>query len=199
MRRLRAGAVLLTVLLTALLLTAGCTGDDPAPAPTGAGRAFVGPACPAPGAQSTAASPLPDLELPCLGASGGGSPPLPLRRLTGTPTVLNLWATWCAPCRDELPALARLHRAGAGKVRVLGVVTQDSAGAAVSYAADTGLPFPSLEDRDGELLRALRRPALPVTVLLAADGAVAKVYQGRPLTDATLRDLVRDGLGVDVG
>ena len=94
---------------------------------------------------------------------GEGTAPVPLRRLTGTPTVLNLWASWCAPCRQELPALARLHRDGAGQVRVVGVASQDRAGAAVAYAADGQLPFASLEDPDGGLRRALRRPGLPVT------------------------------------
>ncbi len=195
MRRLGAGAA-----LTALLL-AGCGSADPAPAPapTGESRAVVGPGCPQLGVQSTAATALPDLELLCLGSAEGGTPPLPLRRLTGTPVVLNLWATWCAPCRDELPVLARLHSAAAGKVKVLGVATEDRAGAALAYAADERLPFPSLEDRDGRLRRALRQPTLPATVFLAADGAIAEVYRGPPLTDATLRALVRDELGVDVG
>ena len=186
-------------------LVAGCTAEDPAPgpAPSGAARAVVGEGCPTLGQQSTAAAALPDLELPCLGGAGGtgaaGPAPLPLRRLTGTPTVLNLWASWCAPCREELPALARLHRAAAGKVRVLGVASQDRPGAALAYAADQQLPFGSLDDSAGRLARALRRPGLPVTVLVAADGAVADVYQGPPLTDRTLRTLVRTQLGVEVG
>jgi thiol-disulfide isomerase/thioredoxin len=112
--------------------------------------------------------------------------------------VLNLWASWCPPCREELPAFARLHRDGVGKVRVIGVASQDRPGTALTYAADQDLPFGSLDDSDGRLARALRRPGLPVTVFLAADGAVAGVYQGPPLTDSTLRKLVRDDLGVDV-
>ena len=187
--------------LLAVLAVTGCAGDDPAPAPPAQGeaRAVVSAGCPALGRQSTAATALPDLELPCLGGAGGSAPPLPLRRLTGTPTVLNLWASWCPPCRQELPAFARLHRDGAGKVRVIGVASQDRPGAALAYAADEDLPFGSLDDSDGRLARALHRPGLPVTVFLAADGAVAGLYQGPPLTDGTLRSLVRDKLGVDVG
>ncbi|MFL6130606.1 MAG: TlpA family protein disulfide reductase [Mycobacteriales bacterium] len=189
----RAGALL------AALAVAGCGAHDPAPSRTGPGQvgAVVGQGCPAPGPRSAAATALPDLELRCLGG-GGSAPALPLRRLTGRPTVLNLWASWCAPCRQELPALARLHRAAAGKVRVVGVATEDRTGAALSYAADGQLPFDSLEDPDGRLFRALRRRGLPVTVFVAADGAMAGVYQGPPLTDATLRRLVLEKLGVDV-
>ena len=187
--------------LLAALALMGCVADDPAPgpAPSVVNEARVGVGCPPLGQQSTAATALPDLELPCLGSGGGSVPALPLRRLTGRPTVLNLWASWCAPCRDELPAFARLHADGAGKVQVIGVASLDRPGSAVTYAADAGLPFGSLEDQDGRLARALRRPLLPVTVFVAADGAVAGVYQGRPLTDTTLRKLVREKLSVDVG
>jgi thiol-disulfide isomerase/thioredoxin len=188
---------LLAVPMAAVLLAA--CGADPAPPPGGEARAVVTAGCPTLGMRSTAATALPDLELPCLGSAGGAAPQLPLRRLTGTATVLNLWASWCRPCREELPALARLHRDAGGKVRVLGVASQDRTGAALAYAADEQLPFGSLEDSDGRLGRALGRAGLPVTVLLAADGTVAGVYQGPPLTDRTLHALVRDKLGVDVG
>ena len=192
----RRAAAALAVL--AVLAVAGCTDDAPTPTAQGEARAVVGADCPALGRQSTATTTLPDLELPCLGGAGGSAPPLPLRRLTGTPTVLNLWASWCPPCREELPAFARLHRDGAGRVRVIGVASQDRPGTALAYAADEDLPFGSLDDSDGRLARALHRPGLPVTVFLTADGTVAGVYQGPPLTDSTLRRLVREKLGVDV-
>ena len=184
-------------------LVAGCTGDPGDPtgsggsAAAGSARAALLPGCPAQGVQSTSATALPDLQLPCLGAVDG-APGLPLRRLTGRPTVLNLWASWCAPCRQELPALSRLSRDAGSRLRVIGIASQDRPGDATAFAADAGLPFPSLQDPTGDLGRALRRRGLPLTVLLAADGSVMEVYQGRPLTDATLRALVRDELGVDV-
>lgn len=196
MRRLRRiGAAVLV--LAALV---GCPGADPAPSEQAALSEQAGgtlPCPPPPGPRSTATSALPDLVLPCLGTAAG--PGIPLRRLTGRPVVLNLWASWCAPCREELPAFARLDRDAGSRLRVVGVASRDRPGAAVAYAADAGLPFPSLVDEDGELGRGLRRAALPVTVLVAADGSVVEVYQGPPLTDGTLRALVRDKLGVDVG
>lgn len=183
------GAVLLAV-----ALAAGCAADDdPAPpAPTQAVAELAG--CPTPGGPSTAAKALPDLTLPCLGAGGT----VPLRRLTGTPMVVNLWASWCGPCREELPAFARLDQDAGSRLRVLGVASQDIPANSVAYAGDNRLPFPSLEDRAGDLLRGLQRRGLPVTAFVAADGAVAHLYQGPPLTDSTLRALVRDKLGVDV-
>ena len=182
-------------MLLAAALLAGCT-SDPTPdhATPPAGQAYTLKGCPAQAQQSTSAGALPDLALPCLGGAGE----IPLRRLTGTPTVLNLWASWCAPCKEELPAFSRLSTDGRGKLRVLGVATKDIPGRAVEYAGQTGLPFPSLRDDDGDLLRALHRVGPPVTVLLTADGSVADVYQGTPLTDTTLRALVKAKLGVDV-
>jgi thiol-disulfide isomerase/thioredoxin len=178
-----------------LLLLAGCTSSPAsAPAATQAAQSARLPACPAPGTASAAASPLPDLTLSCLGGSGS----VPLRRLTGTPTVYNLWASWCAPCREELPVFARLSASAGSSLRVVGVASEDATGNSISFAADNALPFPSLEDRDGDLARGLRKRGLPITVLVRADGSVADVYQGQPLTDTTLRALVKDELGVDV-
>jgi thiol-disulfide isomerase/thioredoxin len=150
-----------------------------------------------PGRPTTAASALPDLSLSCLGAADGAAA-VPLRRLTGRPMVINLWASWCGPCRAELPALARLSKDAGARLRVLGVASLDVPGNSLSFAADNALPFPSLQDIDGDLGRDLRKRGLPVTVLVKADGSVADVYQGQPLTDATLRALVRDMLGIDV-
>jgi cytochrome c biogenesis protein CcmG, thiol:disulfide interchange protein DsbE len=180
----------------AMALLAGCTSAASSGAsPSGTGSAL--PACPAPGVPATAGDALPDLSLPCLGAAGDAAG-VPLRRLTGQPMVVNLWASWCGPCRAELPALARLSQTAAGRLRVIGVASLDVPANSVSFAADNRLPFPSLQDRDGDLERGLRRNGLPVTVLVRTEGTIAYVYQGAPLTDATLRDLVRDKLGVHV-
>lgn len=186
----------LVVLLAAGLLAAGCTSDStPQHATPPTERAVLLPGCGGQGAQSTSPTALPDLQFPCL---GGGANEVPLRRLTGRPTVLNLWASWCPPCKEELPAFSRLSTAARGKVQVVGVATKDIPGRSVEYAGDSKMSFPSLQDESGTLLRSLRRTGLPATVLLTADGSVAYVYQGRPLTDTTLRALVKDKLGVDV-
>jgi thiol-disulfide isomerase/thioredoxin len=188
----------LPAVLAAAVLAAGCTGSPaPPPAATGQAAVAVRPGCSASGPQSTSPTALPDLSLPCLGAAGGAAG-VPLRRLTGRPTVLNLWASWCTPCREELPAFARLSTDAGPALRVVGIASLDIPANSVAYAADTALPFPSLQDRSGDLGQQLKRRGLPVTVLVAADGSVARIYQGPPLTDSTLRALVRDALGVDV-
>lgn len=181
--------------LVALVVLGGCGGgQEPSiarPPATGAG----GPACAvAAGPAAAGGTLLPDLTLPCL----AGGAPVPLRRITGAPTVINLWGTWCRPCREELPVFGRLHTAAGDRLRVVGIATQDRPGAARSYAADAGLPFPSLIDEQGDVLRGVGRRTMPVTVLVAADGTVVEVYTGAPLTDASLRVLVKQKLGVDV-
>jgi thiol-disulfide isomerase/thioredoxin len=175
-----------------VLALAGCTAQAPSVAAP-ATSAPPGPACVA-GTAASGKDPLPDLTLPCL--TGTGS--VALRSLAGAPTVLNLWASWCAPCREELPAFVALQSEAAGKVRVVGVASTDRPAAAAAYAADARLPFPSLVDEDGTLLRGLNRRALPATVLVDATGQVRDVYQGVPLTEAALRALVKEKLGVDV-
>jgi cytochrome c biogenesis protein CcmG/thiol:disulfide interchange protein DsbE len=148
----------------------------------------------APGRPATASPALPDLTFDCLGDGEA----VPLRTITGAPTVVNLWASWCQPCRQELPSFQRLAQAAAGSVRVVGVVTEDSADRARSLAADLGLSFPSLVDAGGRLRRELGVPALPVTALIAADGRLAHVYSGPPLEYGALRALVADRLRVQV-
>lgn len=180
--------LLAAVLLLAAL--AGCTADEPSIAtPAGSAAALAGCAT---GRPATGDGLLPALSLPCLDGRGT----VALRSLAGTPTVVNFWASWCGPCRDELPAFSRLH--ATGKVRVLGVASSDRPAAAAAYAADAKLPFPSLLDEDGAVLRALGRRGLPETVFVDAAGRVRAIYQGVPLTDATLAARVRAELGVDV-
>jgi thiol-disulfide isomerase/thioredoxin len=184
----------------ALLPLAACTSspadDGGAGHHAGAPTQAVGRAVPCPVATGNATGQprLPELTLPCL----GGGDAVPLRGLTGTPTVLNLWASWCAPCRTELPAFQQLSAAAGGALRVFGVDSEDREGSARTFATVAGIRFASAFDEDGKLHRALGKAALPVTVLVAADGRVAQVYSGAPLTYDSLRRLVRDALGVTV-
>jgi thiol-disulfide isomerase/thioredoxin len=134
---------------------------------------------------------LPALRLPCL---GGGT--LDLGAAPGTPTVVNLWGSWCSPCRDELPVMQQLADAAGGRVRVLGVVSKDGVPQAESFAEDAGLRFPSAFDGQGRLMTAEGLNALPVTFFLTADGAVAYRQVGPVSSVQQLEQLVADHLGV---
>jgi thiol-disulfide isomerase/thioredoxin len=142
-----------------------------------------------------AVSGLPDLTLPCF--HGGRS--VRLSQLSG-PLVVNIWASWCPPCREELPAFQALSQRTVGKVTVLGVVTHDDRDSAASLAEDLGLGFPAVIDDDGKLGAELVRlkkatSALPVT-LFVTGGKIVHAYQGKPLTSAALDSLVDKYLGV---
>ncbi len=175
-----------------LLVVAGCSGaPEPTPEPS---PASPFQACPEPIDQVGTApqgDPLPQLTLPCF---TGGSP-VSLSKL-GKPAVINLWASWCGPCRTELPQLQAFADQTGNRVLVLGVVTFDTWNAAAYAGQDFGIRFPTVFDPDKQLQRALGRSALPITVFVAADGSIQAVDTSGALTLEKLRGLARDYLGI---
>ena len=102
----------------------------------------------------------------------------PLASLRGQAVVINFWASWCEPCRGEMPSLAQLARAHSGKLHVLAVNYKESPAAVAQFAATTGLDLPTLRDPDGALARAWGIRVFPSTVLVGADGRVRSVVRG---------------------
>lgn len=138
---------------------------------------------------------LPEVTLPCL----GGGDDVDLSSLRG-PLVVNLWASWCDPCKKELPYYQQLHERAAGKLDVLGVDYQDTMpGKALTLAEDTGVTYPSLADPGGELRVPLRVRGLPAVLFVDEDGKV--VHQEFVVIESyeQLADLVEEHLGVAVG
>lgn len=182
-------ARLLGGLLAAALL-AGCAPDAPRATQVEATAADEAP--PAPACEelpddpvSTGAGALPPLTLSCLGPG----PDVSLNRLTGRPTLVNLWATWCGPCREEMPFLQEAYARHGQQVRFLGVDTQDDPQAARWFLADLDIGYPHVVDPDGELLRGLGVRGLPVTLALDEDGQVVGRSVGQ-LTPEELEDLI---------
>jgi cytochrome c biogenesis protein CcmG, thiol:disulfide interchange protein DsbE len=101
-----------------------------------------------------------------------------LRSLRGTPVVVNLWASWCGPCRFEIPFLQREFRRHGTKVAFLGVNSDDSAGNAVKMVHDLPMPYPSVVDPRANLAGRLGARGLPVTVFYDAAGKQQYVHQG---------------------
>jgi thiol-disulfide isomerase/thioredoxin len=128
---------------------------------------------------------LPDLSLPCL----TGGPAINISEFGGQPMVVNLWATWCGPCREEMPVLQDAYELYAGEVSFVGVSSMDDSEAAGAFLRDVGVTYPQVVDVDGQLLDHLRIPGLPVTVVLDQRGVVATLHVG-PLTHDTLRQLI---------
>ena len=137
---------------------------------------------------------LPSVRLPCL----GGGRDVDLAGLEG-PLVINVWASYCGPCREELPVLEQLHRRAGDELTLLGIDFQDPApGAALRLAAGAGVTYASVADPDGELRADLEIMALPQTMFVDEQGVVVATER-RPLTsidEAT--ELVRRHLGIDL-
>ncbi len=196
----RAPRVLAALVLVLLALLTGCTSggsdDDAAPTPASSDLDSLDTdlaPCPEQPDQPAADSDLPATVFDCM---GGGT--LDLSRAPGVPTVLSLWASWCPPCREELPMVQQLAAAGGDRVRVLGVASLDGAKPAASFAADAGITFPSAFDGDGEVMSAIGVNTLPHTVFLAADGSVAYVQTGPVASVEQFEQLVADHLGVQL-
>lgn len=121
---------------------------------------------------------LPDLQqagAPILAGKTLEGAPFSLAAWRGTPIILNFWASWCAPCRDELPALQALHEAG---FRVVGVNVGEPPQVAAAFAAAYGVTFPNLADTDYYWLRVFQVRALPNTLFIAADGTIRERVSG---------------------
>jgi thiol-disulfide isomerase/thioredoxin len=138
---------------------------------------------------------LPDITLPCL----GGGRAVNLSGLGGTPMVINLWAQYCGPCREESPVLQDFHEAAGGDVMVLGVDWQDTKPDwAIEFARGLGLTYPQLADPEAATRAPLNVQALPMTLLVDADGRVVYVEKGQLDDLEQLSDLVNEHLGVSV-
>lgn len=136
--------------------------------------------CPSP-TGAPAAGPLAGIVVPCLGTPGAvdlGT------ALAGRTVLLNVWASWCEPCRHELPALAE-YAARPGAVAVLGVDVQDDPRAALALLTDLGVRLPSVTDPSDALRSGLDvPPVLPVSFVVRADGTAVRVDPPTPFRDA---------------
>jgi cytochrome c biogenesis protein CcmG, thiol:disulfide interchange protein DsbE len=123
--------------------------------------------CPPKGEVAAGRKALPDLTLHCLGADASRD----VDRLAGRPMLINVWASWCGPCKVELPLLARAHREWGDRVAFLGVDAQDASAEAWKTLTAAGVEYPQLEDPEGRS----RAPfgwnsGLPLTLFFDAHG-----------------------------
>jgi thiol-disulfide isomerase/thioredoxin len=120
----------------------------------------------------------------------------------GQPGVINVWASWCAPCRAEAPELVAVRKKWP-KVGFLGLDTRDSDAPARAFVKKFGITYPNLPDPDGRLVLqfsdSLPPQAIPSTLLIDAQGNVAGRFLGAVSAsdlDAALKELTREaGVG----
>jgi len=111
--------------------------------------------------------------------------------LQGHVTVVNVWASWCPPCRSEAPVLREVAQdTEADGVRFLGVLYQDQEAPARAFAERVGMTFPTLLEGDA-LARSLGVRAVPTTFVVDAEGRIRARHFG-PITEAQLRVLIED-------
>ncbi len=119
---------------------------------------------------------------------GKPAPPLPpavlqppevsLATLRGKPALVNFWASWCDPCRQEAPELERLNRSLHGRARLVGVDYTDQEASARAFIQKYGWTFPVLSDPNGIYGARYKFRGLPSTIVLNSRGKIAKTLYG---------------------
>lgn len=116
-----------------------------------------------------------------------------LSETRGSPVILNLWASWCPPCRREMPALDAVYseyREQGLVVVGVNITSQDSEDAAAEFVRAMDLSFPIALDREGLVARRYHMQAFPTTFFIDAEGVIRRVIIGGPMSELTLRSEV---------
>ncbi|MEX1047245.1 MAG: TlpA disulfide reductase family protein [Actinomycetota bacterium] len=168
----------LPIVLIALSLTA-CTGPPSDNAP----RTSV----PAENAARATLLPTDAQELPDFGFADYQAL---LEQLRGTPVLVNIWGSWCGPCREEAHDLARLHDEYGDTVQFIGIDILDARSSARTFMQEFGWTYPSLYDSTGEIRNRLGYIGQPDTVLYDGDGRRVGEWQG-PINAAEVEAAIR--------
>lgn len=136
---------------------------------------------------------LPDLVLQCL----GGGTPTRLAGLRGQPMLINVWAQWCPPCRQEAPFLAEVATVNRSNLMVLGIDFNDPRPElAIDFAEVASWRYPQLVDEDKAISAPLQISTIPQTLLVDAEGRIVYRHSGPFSSADQIRDLAQRHLGV---
>lgn len=130
-------------------------------------------------------TPAPDFTLPTLDAGQRS-----LSELRGATVIVNFWATWCVPCRVEMPALQSITNEYAN-VYVLGINLGEAPGMVQQWVDDLGLTFEILLDEDQRIAEAYGMRAPPATFVITPGGTMQRVFYG-PVTASQLRAVLNE-------
>lgn len=125
-----------------------------------------------------------------------------LSDLRGKAVLVNIWASWCSPCRAEMPAMQRLYEAYRGQgfeLLAVNSTIQDDPARALAFARELGLNFPILFDSTGEVTEQYQVRALPSSFFIDQEGVIQEVVIGGPMAEALLRIRVEELLAGQPG
>lgn len=131
----------------------------------------------------------PDFTLPTMDGKQ-----VSLRQYRGKVVFLNFWATWCIPCREEMPSLERLHQTYQSRgLAIISIDLKESAEQVQAFFAKLGLSFPSLLDQSGSVFRDYLVAGMPTTYLIGRDGMLlARGVGGRDWLRAEALELIKE-------
>jgi thiol-disulfide isomerase/thioredoxin len=112
-----------------------------------------------------------------------------LARQRGTPVLVNIWASWCGPCREEAPFLAAASDTYGDRVQFVGVDILDARDSARAFMHESGWTYPSVFDPNGAIRDGLGILGQPATLFYDADGTLVKSWLGPLTEDALARNL----------
>lgn len=128
----------------------------------------------------------PDFTLASL---SGPSRNISLRSFRGRPLVLNFWASWCVPCRTEMPLLERTYRAERGRIQFLGLDSNDTSSAGLAFYKQVHVTYPAASDPQGVVATRYGLFGLPTTVFISASGEIIGRFIGQLHTNTLLAAL----------
>lgn len=120
-----------------------------------------------------------------------GGETVSLADLRGQVVLVNFWATWCPPCRAEMPAIQQVYEAYRDQgFTVLAVDVQENEAQVATFVRESGLSFPILFDRDGSVSARYQVRAMPSTFFVDQNGVIQEVTLGGPMTAAFIESQV---------
>jgi len=134
-------------------------------------------------------------EAPLFQLSSPDGQVIRLDGLRGRVVLLNFWATWCSPCRQEIPDLVKLQTDWGDSVRIVGVDLQESAADVGAFATRLQMNYPLALDRDGEVASFYKIKGLPTTFFLDSQGVIRDLRIGvlRPQVAICIADSIERG------
>lgn len=132
--------------------------------------------------------PAPGFYLPGLTNS---APTVSLAEFRGKPLVINFWASWCIPCRTEMPLVEQAYRAHHGTVQFLGIDSNDSSGPAMAFLRQVRVSYPTASDAKGLVANSYSLFGLPTTIFVSPSGKIVGRYIGQ-MHGSTLEDALKE-------